>query len=192
MWDNPIIYNDSNQPKNKYISADIAFTSDKCVIMVWYDYTVQDIIINPEGNIEDVINDIAKEHKIPQYHITYDSDGVGKFLGSRLRNAKPIVNNSKALKDENYKNLKTQLYYKLADKIKDISVKIVPDNNKEEIIEELQVIRHKSTANVGKIEMVDKGAVKKLLGRSPDFSDAMAYRMFFEYKKAPTRNFRIG
>ena len=149
----------------KYITADIAFTSDKMVIIVWEGLTMIDIITNPDGKIEDVLTNLATSHSIPQYNIAFDSDGVGKFLEKRLRNAKAIVNNARALKDENYKNLKTQLYFKLAEKIVDNSVKSSIDKYKSEITEELQVIKHKPTNNVGKIEMVDKGEVKRILGQ---------------------------
>jgi hypothetical protein len=192
IWDNPPLFTEKSQPKNKYITADIAFTSDKCVLLVWYDLCIVDIIVNPQEDVDIAIQNLAKQHNVPQYNIAYDSDGVGKFLNQKLRNAKPIVNNAKALKDENYKNLKTQLYFKLAEQIKDNSIKINLDKNKETIIEELQVIRHRPTNNVGKLEMVDKGEVKKILGRSPDFSDAMAFRMLFEYKTTGVRTFKIG
>lgn len=175
----------------KYITADIAFTSDKMVIMIWDDLTIIDIIVNPPGKIEEVIKTLADQHNVPHYNIAFDSDGVGKFLTQRLRNAKAIVNNARALKDENYKNLKTQLYFKLAEKVNDNRVKCIPDDHKSEMIEELQVVRHKPTNKVGKLEMVDKGEVKKMLGRSPDFSDAMAYRMRFEYGSAGKKTFSI-
>lgn len=148
VWDN--VSYDPNKPGKRYITADIAFTSDKMVIMVWDEYTVIDIVVNPPGNTEDVINELARTYNVPRYHIAFDSDGVGKFLGSRLRNSKPIVNNSRALKGENYKNLKTQLYFKLAEKINDFSVKIWVEDYKDDIIEELQTIRHKPSNNVGK------------------------------------------
>jgi phage terminase large subunit len=174
-----------------FITADIAFTSDKTVIFIWNKYTIVEIIVNPPGIIEDVILELAKTHNIPQYNITFDSDGVGKFLSSRLRNSRPIVNNARPFKDENYKNLKTQLYFKLAELINSNTIKCKPENHKNEMIEELQVIRHKPSDVVGKLEMVDKGEVRRLIGRSPDFSDAMAYRMIFEYKSGSVKTFRI-
>jgi hypothetical protein len=191
VWDNPIRHSEKNQPKAKYITADIAFTSDKCVLMVWYDFVVVEMMINPD-DIEVALNDMASKHNIPQYQIAYDSDGVGKFLTTKLRNAKAIVNNARAHKGENYKNLKTQLYYKLVEKVKDNSVKFLTDEYKQEIIEELQVVRYKPSTTVGKLEMISKGDVKKMLGRSPDFSDAMAYRMQFEFKNTNMRTFNIG
>ena len=190
VWVN--IPKQTESASNRFISADIAFTSDKLVILVWDKLTVIDILVGPEGNIEDVISALAIKYNVPQYNICYDSDGVGKFLTTRLRNAKPIVNNSRAFKDENYKNLKTQLYFKLCELISNNQVKIAIDKNKNQIIEELQLIKHKPSDIVGKIDMVDKGDVKRILGRSPDFSDAMAYRMYFEYKSGGVKTFRIG
>jgi hypothetical protein len=176
---------------NKYITADIAFTSDKMVVMIWDGLTITNIYVNPPGNIEEFLMSLSKEHGVPQFNIAYDSDGVGKFLTTRLRTAKPIVNNARALNDENYKNLKTQLYFKLAELIRANKVKSAVSDNMQEIIEELQAIRHKPTNNVGKLEMISKGEMKKILGRSPDFSDAMAYRMLFEFKKSGVRKFRF-
>lgn len=171
---------------NRYISADIAFTSDKCVILIWDEMTVIDIIVSPQGNLEDVILGLATKYSVPNNHICFDSDGVGKFLNNRLRNARPIINNAAPYSKENYKNLKTQLYFKLAEEIKRNKVKIKPESFKSDIYEELALIEHKPSDIVGKIEMVDKGEVKRRLGRSPDFSDAMAYRMIFEVGQART------
>jgi len=175
----------------KYITADIAFTSDKMVIILWDELTMENIIVNPEGNIEDIITQLAIANNVPQYNIAFDSDGVGKFLEKRLQRAKPIVNNARALNDENFKNLKTQLYFKLAQKINDNQIKSRVDYYKNDVIEELQAVKHKPSSVVGKLEIIDKGEMKKLIGRSPDFSDAMAYRMLFEYTPSSSNKFRF-
>jgi hypothetical protein len=184
IWDNVPVFDIRTRSENRFISADIAFTSDKMVIMVWDGLTIVDLIVSPNGNIEEFILNLAIKYGVPNNHITYDSDGVGKFLTTRLRNARPIVNNAAPIGKENYKNLKTQLYFKLCDEIKANKVKVVSELYRNEIMEELQLIEHKPTDIVGKIEMVDKGDVKRNLGRSPDFSDAMAYRMIFEVNPA--------
>lgn len=183
--------NGKNNANKKYITADIAFTSDKCVILLWEGLTIIKKYVNPTGNLEEFILKLAQEHNVPNYHIAYDSDGVGKFLNTRLKNAKPIINNAAPFNKENYKNLKTQLYFKLCELINNNHIKDLTIDYQKEIIEELQVIRYKPTNTVAKIEMIDKGEVKRLLGRSPDFSDAMAYRMYFEYKTTGVRPFMI-
>lgn len=173
---------DKNENSNYYISADIAFTSDAAVILIWENLTIIDIVVNPT-NVENAIKDLAKKYNVKSHNITYDSDGVGQYLKQHLPNAKAIVNNSRALNNENYDNLKTQLYFKLAEVIKNNRLKIVLFlQHKDKIVEELSVISHKPSDTVGKISMISKGEVKRLIGRSPDFSDAMAYRMIFEIK----------
>jgi hypothetical protein len=193
IWDNPPIIDEDKKGK-RYITADIAFTSDKLIVMVWDELTIIHISVNPEGNIEDYILMLAQQYGVPNYQIAYDSDGVGQFLKKRLTNAKPIINNSTALDNENYKNLKTQLYFKLSEVIISNKLKIIEHKEyMESIEEELGAIRHKPTDKVGKLEIIDKGEVKRLIGRSPDFSDAMAYRMYFEYKKTgPLQTFKIN
>lgn len=181
---------DIEKPKY-YISADIAFTSDNAVIMVWEELTLIEIIVNPEGKIEDVIKDKAKEYKVFPQNISYDSDGVGKYLMNYLKSAKPIVNNAKALKDENYENLKTQLYFKLAEVINKGELKVLKTQYMDKIVEELQQVKHRPSDRVGKIGMVQKGDVKRMIGRSPDYSDAMAYRMIFEIKVGTTKTFKF-
>lgn len=185
----------TNEDDTMYITADIAFTSDKMVVMVWRGLTIIKIIVNPKDDkIEDYILELAREYKVGNNNIAYDSDGVGQFLKKRLSGAKPIVNNARALKDENYDNLKTQLYYKLAELVNSFDVKCAADlTYKEEMIEELQQVRYKPSNKEGKLAMVDKGVVKRHLGRSPDFSDAMAYRMLFEYKgSGDVQVFQLG
>lgn len=181
---------DKDKKGIKYISADIAFTSDACVVMVWEGYNIIEIHKLPKGdNVEEAIKSIAQENEVSVNKICYDSDGVGKYLMQYLKTAKPVVNNSKPHRGENYKNLKTQLYFKLAEKITDGSIKILDNSFRKEIEEELMAVKHKPKETVdGKIEMNSKSDVKRMLGRSPDFSDAMAYRMLFEFAQT-TYNF---
>jgi hypothetical protein len=149
--------------------------------MLWEDLTLVKIVVNPDKP-EDEINRLSKEYNVKSTNICYDHDGVGVYLKNYLHNAKPIVNNSRPLNSENYENLKTQLYYKLVEKIKNNSLKIVDNSYNDAIQEELSLIRHKPSDTVGKIQMVSKGEIKRILGHSPDFTDALAYRMLFELK----------
>lgn len=177
----------------RYITADIAFTSDKLVIAVWMDLTVVELVVDPpRDKIEDTILSLAKQYGVASSNIAFDSDGVGKFLEAKLRTAVSIVNNGAPLKGENYKNLKTQLFYKLCKMVEENKVKIQPERFKEEIIEDLQVIRHKPSTDAGKLEIISKTEMKRILGRSPDFADALAYRLYFEYKQSkPVKAFRL-
>lgn len=173
----------NKRDKTKYLSADIAFTRDSCIIMVWEGLHLIKIHKVKKGdNVEDQIKKIAVEYGATINHISYDSDGVGKYLMQYLGNARAIINNAKPFKGENYKNLKTQLYFRLAKLIGEGTIKILDKSFKKEIEEELMSVKRKPRDTTdGKIEMNSKADVKKMIGRSPDFSDAMAYRMIFEY-----------
>ena len=178
-------------PNTRYISADIAFTSDNCVVLVWEGYHIIEVVtLKKESNIEDEIKALASKHGVNVNKIAYDSDGVGKYLMNYLKLAKPIVNNAKPYKKENYKNLKTQLYFKMCELIIEGKIKILDSRNQKEIMEELGSVKHKprDTAD-GKIEMNSKADVKRLIGRSPDYSDAIAYRMIFELTSVANYNF---
>ena len=189
MYDLTIDYENES---TKYISADIAFTSDRCVVLVWEGLTIIEVhSLKKESNIENEIKALASKHNVQVNKISYDSDGVGKYLMNYLKNAKPIINNAKPFKDENYKNLKTQLYFKMCELINEGKVKIIDQAFKKEIGEELISIKHKPKETTdSKIEMNSKAEVKRIIGRSPDFSDAIAYRMLFEFKQTAKYNFQ--
>ena len=51
---------------------------------------------------------------------------------------------------------------------------------KEDIIEELEQVRSKDADKDNKLQILPKDKVKDVIGRSPDYSDAMAMRMYYE------------
>ena len=103
--------------------------------------------------------------------------------------SKGFVNNSKALKEENnnveYQNLKTQCYYKLAELIQ--SNKLFIDCNnadiQDTICKELEQVKRDKIDQDGKLRILPKEKVKELIGHSPDYSDALAMRFYFDLKQ---------
>jgi len=180
----------------KYISADIALQgSDLLVIGVWDGLVLEKIVYKEksEGSeIETLLKELAEQNQVPRSHIIYDNDGVGGYLSSYMKGIKSFVNGSQPLNKENYINLKAQCYFKLQeiiDKIwiKDSSVNTKTVNKKtikENIIEELEQIKRKDADNDGKLAIIPKSKIKENIGRSPDFSDMIMMRMFFEIKVA--------
>ena len=122
-------------------------------------------------------------HSVPLSNIIVDDDGVGGGVKDILR-CKGFVNNSKALKNENYTNLKTQCYYALSDVLNKSKLYINCNNvtHKNFIIEELEQVRRKNFDKDTKLQIVSKDEVKNAINRSPDFSDALAMRMYYEIK----------
>ena len=182
MYDHSISLNTDD---TRYISADIAFKNDGCILIVWEGNDVIDIVkVKNEQNVLDTIKLTAQQYEVQTRNITYDSDGVGQYIKQYLRSAKPIINNGKVLKKENYTNLKTQLYYKLGELIRDGKIKLKTNKYKKEIEGELLSIKRKVRgSSESKMEINSKNEQKQILGHSPDYADALAYKMIFEYQR---------
>ena len=153
IFDNNFIENGS-----KYITADIArFGKDKTVIMYWNGLRVEKIKVLDVNTIVEAAN-VIKEL--------------------------PFVNGGKVINGENYQNLKTQCYYKLAEQINigSIFVQTNSPKMKETITQELEQVRRHNIDKDGKLALIPKEKVKDMLGRSPDFSDALMMRMWYELK----------
>ena len=178
------LYDIRNEPTGDYfISADIAFTSDKCIILLWQGLTVLEIIHYEGDNPDTELLNLRDKYNVAPNRIVYDSDGVGKFLKGKLRGSVAFINNARPLGKENYDNLKSQVYFKLAEKIKSGEVKVNDSKLKDELIQEVYEIKSQPLDTLdGKLKLVKKKDISKSIGRSPDISDAMAYRMYFELK----------
>lgn len=184
------LFTNTHSVKNskKYITADIArLGSDKAVIMVWDNYTIIDLLEFEKSRITDIqnaINGLKTKYSVPNSQIIADEDGVGGGVVDNCR-IKGFVNNSRALNDENYSNLKTQCYYKLSEKINNNELFFeteVSTKQKEMIIEDLEQVKSYNADKDGKMQVLPKSEIKQLIGRSPDYSDAMAMRLYFELK----------
>lgn len=169
-----------------YITGDIArMGSDKAVIGVWRGLRLIKVVMYEKSKfnlLESTIKTLKDEYKISNANIILDADGVGGFLVDAL-DATEFINNSTALNGEQYQNLKTQCYYKLAEKINKKEVYIEPnifdETDKEKLIEELEQIKSSPTED-SKLKLIPKSEVKSNIGRSPDISDMLMMRMFYE------------
>jgi len=202
--------NTVEESKDKLMTVDVArFGEDKTVIYCWRGFEVYKIyIFEKQGTdqTEEQIKKIAREEQIPFSHIVIDEDGIGGGVVDHLGGVKGFQANSSPLeikntqnkqKDQekpNYANLKSQCSYMLADQINNhgiaIKTNIVTevegvDNQsfKDDIIEEIEQIKEKDPDKDKKLQIVPKEDVKELIGRSPDYADALMMRMYFELKK---------
>lgn len=176
-----------------YLTADIAFTGDRCIIIVWKGLTILEVVNYVGQEPEKELERLSILHKVKQENIAYDSDGVGKYMKAKLPRAYDIINNSKPINNEKYDMLKSQLQFKLADLINDGAIKSFDLAFKDETIQELYEIKSKPLDSTeGKLGVVPKKEVKKVIGRSPDISDAMSFRMVFEIKSRVVKPFSFG
>jgi hypothetical protein len=176
----------------KYITADIArFGKDKTAIGVWDGYRVK--IFSFKGlkvtESANKINEFRQAYNVPLSNIIVDEDGVGGGVVDILE-CSGFVNNSTALKNpisreaENYDNLKSQCYYLLAEDINSNTIYIedaIPEE-KEMIIQELEQVKQFKMDMDGKKRVLPKDKVKEIIGRSPDYSDLLMMRKWFELK----------
>ena len=187
-----IFTNDFVPSGEAFISADIArFGSDKMVINVWKGFRVVEIFTLAKSSITETaqaIKDLALKHSVPLNNIIADEDGVGGGVVDILR-CKGFVNNSKAMLVENqivqYQNLKTQCYFKLAEMIQngEIYVDCKDGTIIDELSKELEQVKRDKIDSDGKLRILPKEKVKELIGRSPDYSDALMMRMYFCFKQ---------
>jgi hypothetical protein len=176
---------------SRYISCDVArFGSDSTVIGIWDGFRVKLHQYQGKSVVEvaNIIKQFQAEFQISNSQVVVDSDGVGGGVADMIQGCKNFVNNSSPLENpitrqkENFDNLKSQCYYKLAEYINDNKIFINASGTiKEKIIQELEQVKQKSVDNDGKKGVMPKDKVKALIGRSPDFSDCLAMRMIFEY-----------
>ena len=172
----------------KYITGDIArLGNDKTVAFVWDGLKVIEIAemqVSKVNESVDLINSLKIKHNVNLQNIIVDEDGVGGGVKDYLR-CQGFVNNSKPLKvkgqQENFANLKSQCYYHLAQCINrnEIYAKCTPEQERF-LTEELEWVRLAKTLDATKIAIMSKDDIKKQIGRSPDYSDALMMRMYWE------------
>ena len=178
------------QPNEHYIICDVArYGSDRAIITVWQGMKIVDVVIYKTSStveIQKTIQALRAKYKVPLHNVLIDDDGVGGGVTDNL-NATGFVNNSKP-NDKNYKNLKSECGYKLADKIKDIYVEyILPDKEIEMIKDELGMLKTYDSDKDGKLRILPKEKIKEKLGRSPDWLDIFIMRMYYFVKPAKRR-----
>ena len=188
-----IFTNDFIEGGEKYISADIArYGSDKMVIMVWSGFKVIEVFTLAKSSITETaqaIRDLSSKHSVPLTNIIADEDGVGGGVVDII-GCKGFVNNSKAMPVEGtivqYQNLKTQCYFKLATMIQSslIYVNCKEGSVVDDMTKELEQVKRDKIDEDGKLKILPKEKVKELIGRSPDYSDALMMRMYFCFKQS--------
>ena len=183
---------------NKKITADIArLGGDKIVIIEWNGcrgkikhYTKQTLDVT--GGL---LEDARMRLQIGNSDVLVDEDGMGGGVVDFMK-FKGFVNNSSAIPSpngpqdikENFDNLKSQCYFRLAEKINknELYLECESEEVKQWIIEELEQVKQKNLDSDMKKGVVPKDKVKELIGRSPDFADTIMMREYFDLK--PKRN----
>ena len=132
----------------RYISCDAArFGADKSVIMVWHGLRVVEIKTIAKSTIThlaDVLQSMKLKHRVPMSHIVIDDGGVGGGLVDMMDGCVPFVANKKPINTgsrQNYANLKSQLYFILAEYTNAGKIWVQPTEDRDTIIEELEQVK---------------------------------------------------
>ncbi|MCK9281334.1 MAG: phage terminase large subunit [Melioribacteraceae bacterium] len=179
----------------KCITADIARQGkDFTRIVTWDGFQLIETVSLEKNLVTQAASEIkilANTYSIPMSQVLVDEDGVGGGVKDILH-CKGFINNSRALNNENYDNLKSQCYFKFAKRVNDSGVWIrdeLSEQDKDYIIEECEQIKKKDIDSDGRQGIIPKAKVKELIGRSPDWSDVLSMREWFELQpEAPKGN----
>lgn len=248
IWSNPVEhvprrlvgYDNSGLPmyrsggsKKKYITCDAArFGRDLCVIYVWDGWEVIHVSIFKQSDQHDIVKEIETlraHHGIPKSSVMLDADGVGGDtvkLGDYLafhggQAAMPDPKNKKNRENENYRNLKTQCYYRYAARVNNRQVTYTVTSGSCKVFEtpgkgvyglgislggKVQDVRDlikadframkraktEKDGSVFKYEMNTKEEHKVILKRSPDFGDVGSMREAFELIRVYESNIGVA
>jgi hypothetical protein len=184
---NSIYKTSPNPQEKKYMSVDVArFGSDRSVIMIWVGLVVIDCIVYSKLSTTELsteIKSLIQSHGIHPNNVIVDSDGVGGGVADQIKGTN-FVNNSSALHGQNFINLKSQCYVKLSELFKEgkISINLSDPTMVDELTQELLAIRLKDIDRDNKVAVQSKEEMKKILGKSPDLSDALMMGIYFQIK----------
>ncbi len=188
-----IFTNTVERSERKFLTADIArFGDDKTVVMLWKGWEVYKVEQWEKQGLDvtaDRIREILKNEKIPFSYAIVDEDGIGGGIVDMVRGIKGFIANHSQFerkgalhKSQNFRNLKAQVHVLMCERInkRNIAIKTNDEKFKTALIEELEQIRIKDPDKEQKTQIIPKEEIKELLGRSPDNSDALMMRMWFE------------
>jgi phage terminase large subunit len=184
-------FDNNLQGGNKYITADIAsYGEDETVIVLWDGLNIVSIERLRHQSIPDIserIKSLKIDYNVPLTNIIVDADGLGIGVKDILK-CKGFQNNTKPLQKGNYNNLKSQCYFTLSEYIKDGKINLGTHRQelREQIGKELVAHKIKDVDRDGKNQVIPKEQVKQQIGKSPDISDAIMMRMFYEIKPKGT------
>ncbi len=181
----------------KFVCVDVArYGRDKTVIGIFDNkmlVSVEEMGKSGVDKVAERVREILFAEDIPYKNVIVDEDGVGGGVVDILRGVNGFVNGSKPIEEKRlrkgedksqYQNLKTQCYYKLAEAINEhkIGARVEDEYLRNAIIEELEWVKSRDMDKEGKLKLVEKSVVKENIGRSPDYSDMMMMRMWFDLK----------
>ncbi len=190
----------------RYLIIDVArFGEDSTTFNFWDGlelYKIEQFQKQDTQNTIQKAKDLSATEHIPWSNVMIDEDGIGGAIVDGMKGVRGFVANSTPLPTANqvrtkfakiesdftpktnFKNLKSQCAFKLAELINEHKISFNVPQYREIIIEELSaLLRHKNVDSDGKLQIKPKDEVKEDIGHSPDIGDPIIYRAWFELRK---------
>lgn len=206
-----IFANPTDGSTERFASMDVAAGGDVCVMLIWEGHTIIAIETSDRrepDEIEQWSDIMLHKYNVPVYNFSFDASGSGFFM-RKFKQGRPIISNTRPIVEydeagnqsvmESYYTRRSQLLGKLEAAIikGEISCKIdkftqFPHGPKRTMttlldifIEERNVFRR--VDRNGKIYYRNKDEFKVSYKLSPDYVDAMSYRMEFDLDARPRK-----
>lgn len=192
--------------KKRRASCDVAFDGgDNLVLWFWVGNHIQDIFTcsaTSKTAMQNVKNKLEEWHVLEE-DFTYDLSGIGQSFKGFFPNAQPF-NNRESVEDRykgQYDNIKSQCAYLFYHKFNNGEISINPDILTQKFsgkgysnVPLRDVLMNERKAIKKDINQTDKGFciikkmdMKRAVGHSPDFIEAMLMRFIFDIKQQKTR-----
>lgn len=202
------------KPTEWFITCDPArFGRDFAVIFVWCGLSLRKIVVftkSKTSEIREAIEALRAEYSIPKSNVLADDDGLGGGVVDEggyngFSGGASVLEDPDMIKrgvKENYANLKTQCWYRFAQRVNkaqvavDENVVIVVDGIEQDEVmakgrpqkvldllkQDLRSFKREKDDHEGKRLMNSKEKQKNILGRSPDFGDSFMMREWFSLR----------
>jgi hypothetical protein len=211
---NDLFHNTHAKEGEKYMSIDPSGKGrDRTVITMWNGMRVFHIFqeqISDQKDLHAKARDYQQKFSIPNSNTIVDHGGLGVGLRDFLEcigfqgGAQAFTTQMQKQEElrSDYRNLRAQCYFKLAELANKNEVHIESDEVEvqDKIVEELDVITEINDGRDQKKQIIPKGSIKdepgletirSQLGRSPDFANSLIMRMYFEVAKRPEPGIRL-
>lgn len=183
----------------KRVSCDVALQGgDNLVMWLWVGNHIQDLYVcrHDSAKTVSVIKSKLEGWGVREENFTYDYNGIGQLLGGFFPKAN-YFNNQAAVDVKSkhlYPQLKSQAAYELADDIINLRISINPElldrkpgDSKLTVREILNIERKAIRRDDSKTDkgwvIITKEVMKRIVGHSPDYFEALIYKKIFDIKK---------
>ena len=184
-------YHNANKHSTiRYITIDPASSGKDCtVISLWFGYDCVKILELEKNDTTQIVNkvkELISTNNVQIGNVIVDRVGIGVGVFDGLKGCQGFVANAVPFDKQPYTNLKSQLYYKLAQMIEKGEIGIADKTFIDDICIHLEAHKRYNVEADKKAEVTPKSIVKQMIGRSPDFADSLVMRAYFEYSGGGT------